>query len=175
MDNNDPEWMEEKKQPLPEAPMSIHIDSYLEGFHIGWTKRLDENSLASQVLNIKAFIRLLKDDGFQPSWNIDTNEEHNNTKKTIDPLSCDHDDKESVLSKSQKNPGRWFYRCKKCTTFLGWTGEKRGELIRAKDMKIIIILLLANAYFAFRYGFQLDVISGIAVGVLASSLIFLNK
>ena len=64
--------MDNDKQ-LPEAPISIHVDSYLDGFHVGWTKRLDGDNLSEQVAGMGAFIKKLKDEGYMPSWNAETN------------------------------------------------------------------------------------------------------
>jgi len=77
MNNEDAKWIEEKVTPvidLPEAPGSIHIDSYLDGFHVGWTKRLTDPKISKELFNIKAFVQELKDQGFKPSWNEQTNE-----------------------------------------------------------------------------------------------------
>lgn len=78
MEEKDEAWIKEelvKKTNLPEAPLSIHVDSYIDGFHVGWTKRMGENSLAPQIISIKGFVKMLKEHGFMPSWNQQTNEQ----------------------------------------------------------------------------------------------------
>ena len=60
---------------LPEAPMSIHIDSYFKGFHVGTTIRMTDNTIVP-VSRIMAVINGFMTNGFQPSWNIETNNAH---------------------------------------------------------------------------------------------------
>jgi hypothetical protein len=60
---------------LPEAPMSIHIDSYFKGFHVGTTIRLVDNTIVP-VSRIMAVINGFMTNGFQPSWNVETNNAH---------------------------------------------------------------------------------------------------
>lgn len=71
----DEDWTDEQFEAttLPEAPGSIHIDSYINGFHVGWTKRFASNDLVQRVTSTKAFITTLMEYGFKPSWNEDTN------------------------------------------------------------------------------------------------------
>lgn len=113
----DPEWINETDgKQLPEAPMSIHVDSYYKGFHVGWTKRMDEKSLSSQVLGIKAFINILVEDGYKPSWNDDTNEKNGHAETT----ECKHNSTEVKISNSEKNKGRKYRKCIDCNGFAGW-------------------------------------------------------
>ena len=60
---------------LPEAPMSIHIDSYFKGFHVGTTIRMTDNTIVP-VSRIMSVINGFMTNGFQPSWNIETNNAH---------------------------------------------------------------------------------------------------
>ena len=60
---------------LPEAPMSIHIDSYFKGFHVGTTIRMTDNTIVP-VSRIMTVINGFITNGFQPSWNIETNNAH---------------------------------------------------------------------------------------------------
>lgn len=67
---------EESKPVLPEAPLSIHIDAYYQGFHIGFTKRSDEESVSNQVDGVTKLIQSLISKGFEPSWNKETTNGH---------------------------------------------------------------------------------------------------
>jgi hypothetical protein len=60
---------------LPESPMSIHIDTYYKGFHSGITIRMMDNTTipTSRIMRV---IDSLIGNGFQPSWNVDTNIAH---------------------------------------------------------------------------------------------------
>ena len=60
---------------LPEAPMSIHIDTYYKGFHSGITIRMTDNTTipTSKIMRV---IDSLINSGFQPSWNVETNNAH---------------------------------------------------------------------------------------------------
>lgn len=60
---------------LPEAPMSIHIDTYYKGFHSGITIRMMDNSTIPTSRIMKVIDSLIAS-GFQPSWNVDTNNAH---------------------------------------------------------------------------------------------------
>ena len=60
---------------LPEAPMSIHIDSYFKGFHVGTTIRMKDNTIVP-VSRIMTVINGFMTNGFQPSWNVETNNAH---------------------------------------------------------------------------------------------------
>lgn len=66
----------EDKPVLPEAPLSIHIDTYYRGFHIGFTKRSSEDSVSNQVGGVTQLIQSLIQKGFEPSWNKETNNNH---------------------------------------------------------------------------------------------------
>lgn len=69
-----PEELEEVlPSALPEAPMSIHIDSYYKGFHVGFTKRMDEHQITPQIDGVTAVIEKLILKGYKPSWNEETN------------------------------------------------------------------------------------------------------
>lgn len=125
MDNEDAKWIEESVEKpvieMPEAPGSIHIDSYLKGFHVGWTKRLVDNKLGKELFNIKAFIKGLKDEGFKPSWNEQTNESIAPT-----PQDCPHLHKEAKVSsgfKKPENKGKIYESCLDCKKFIGWKNE----------------------------------------------------
>jgi len=59
----------------PEAPLSIHIDTYYKGFHAGITIRMTDNSIIP-VTNIMKSVDSLIASGFKPSWNEDTNNVH---------------------------------------------------------------------------------------------------
>lgn len=61
---------------LPEAPLSIHIDSYFKGFHIGFTKRSDETRVSTQVDGVTKLIEDLISKGFECSWNKETSNGH---------------------------------------------------------------------------------------------------
>lgn len=68
-------FKEEPKKSLPEAPLSIHIDTYFKGFHAGITIRSSENGSlpTSKIVNsIESLIQM----GFKPSWNEETNNVH---------------------------------------------------------------------------------------------------
>lgn len=67
---------------LPEAPLSIHIDSYYKGFHAGITIRGTDNKIVP-VSKVKNMIDGLIAQGFMPSWNEDTNMAHNGQKATV--------------------------------------------------------------------------------------------
>ena len=68
------ESLEESKMidEMPEAPLSIHIDTYYKGFHSGITIRMPDNKLIP-ISKIKTVIDNLVSQGFKPSWNEDTN------------------------------------------------------------------------------------------------------
>lgn len=70
---SDPEKKE--AEPLPEAPVSIHIDGYFHGFHVGITQRDPERQQETFALikNAKDLIGLMEKDGWDPSWNRETN------------------------------------------------------------------------------------------------------
>lgn len=59
-----------------EAPLSIHIDGYYQGFHVGITIRKDDNATIPTSSIMKA-VDEMKEKGFKPSWNEDTNKDHN--------------------------------------------------------------------------------------------------
>lgn len=121
MDSKDATWINEEVKPevnLPEAPGSIHIDSYLDGFHVGWTKRLADPKIGKELFNIKAFVKNLQDEGFKPSWNEQTNEAIMPT-----PQDCPHLHTETKVSSGYKKPenkGRSYKTCLDCKKFLGW-------------------------------------------------------
>lgn len=71
------------KVALPEAPLSIHIDSYINGFHVGFTKRFTENNASAQILSMKAFVNMLIENGYKPSWNQDTNQKATNIPENL--------------------------------------------------------------------------------------------
>ena len=60
---------------LPEAPMSIHIDTYYKGFHSGITVRMIDNTTIPTSRIMKVIDSLISN-GFQPSWNVETNNAH---------------------------------------------------------------------------------------------------
>lgn len=68
-------WKDPRTEGLPEAPLSIHIDAYYQGFHTGITIRAKDNSTIP-VTKITTAIELLIEKGFKPSWNQDTNIAH---------------------------------------------------------------------------------------------------
>ncbi|SRR5258708_6144231 len=55
-----------------EAPLSIHIDAYKEGFHIGFTIRQEDNSVVP-AKRVSRIIGSLIEEGYLPSWNSETN------------------------------------------------------------------------------------------------------
>jgi len=74
---------------VPEAPMSIHIDTYYKGFHAGVTIRMMDNSVIP-VSNIMKSVDSLLASGFKPSWNEDTNNAVWTTpvvKPTVQPVA----------------------------------------------------------------------------------------
>ena len=59
--------------PLPEAPMSTHIDAYYKGFHVGFTIRSEKNDVIPAAKSA-AVIEQLISTGYKPSWNVQTND-----------------------------------------------------------------------------------------------------
>lgn len=113
MDNDIDEIMEslEKKSEHAEAPMSIHIDAYLEGFHVGFTKRYDKSHLAGEVMNISAFVKMLKEQGFMPSWNTDTNKKvsapPSESSAPTEGLKCATCGESATFKSGEKNGRKW--------------------------------------------------------------------
>jgi hypothetical protein len=62
----------DEQKAMPEAPLSIHIDTYYKGFHSGITIRLPDNKVIPSS-RITTMIDNLIFQGFKPSWNEDTN------------------------------------------------------------------------------------------------------
>ena len=56
-----------EKSPLPEAPISITVMAYLEGFQVLITKRMGEQSILSQIPGIVTLIKKLEEAGFEPA------------------------------------------------------------------------------------------------------------
>lgn len=54
------------KTSLPEAPISITVMAYWEGFQVLITKRMGEQSIISQIPGIVALIKGLEEAGFEP-------------------------------------------------------------------------------------------------------------
>lgn len=120
----DPKWIEEnvEKSDLPEAPASIHIDSYLYGFHVGWTKRLTDNNIAQQVGGVNAFVKSLISYGYEPSWNKETSKVALNGNGHAEPekAGCQHPETEVRVTQSGKNQGKSYKRCTACNAFVAW-------------------------------------------------------
>jgi hypothetical protein len=55
-----------EKQQLPEAPISITIMAYYEGFQVLITRRTGEQPIISQVPGIVALVNKLVEAGFEP-------------------------------------------------------------------------------------------------------------
>lgn len=76
MDNNEKDMKDVIEEvALPEAPLSIHIDAYYQGFHTGITIRKADNEILP-ISKIKTAIDELARQGFKPSWNSETNKNH---------------------------------------------------------------------------------------------------
>lgn len=73
MDNDTP--LKEENQVHNEAPLSVHIDSYYLGYHVGWTVRREDNK-ELPLSSVVSTIHKLDELGFTPSWNPDTNKAH---------------------------------------------------------------------------------------------------
>lgn len=96
---NNEDWIDETEKPvieMPEAPGSIHIDSYLKGFHVGWTKRLTDANVGKELINVKMFVDNLTKEGFKPSWNEQTNQQ---TILPVDLGKCSKCGATNLLSK----------------------------------------------------------------------------
>lgn len=61
---------------LPEAPESAHVDAYLDGFHWGFTKRTTLAKMKPYIDEAVGITAYLREMGFKPSWNEDTNGAH---------------------------------------------------------------------------------------------------
>jgi hypothetical protein len=55
-----------EKQQLPEAPISITVMAYYEGFQVLITRRTGEQPIISQVPGIVALVQKLVEAGFEP-------------------------------------------------------------------------------------------------------------
>ena len=55
-----------EKQPLPEAPISVTVMAFYEGFQILITRRTGEQPIVSQVPGIVALVQKLVEVGFEP-------------------------------------------------------------------------------------------------------------
>jgi hypothetical protein len=55
-----------EKQQLPEAPISITVMAYYEGFQVLITRRTGEQPIISQVPSILALVQKLVEAGFEP-------------------------------------------------------------------------------------------------------------
>ena len=67
-----------------EAPQSIHVDAYYKGFHAGFTIRKEQNKsvAVSETTNL---IDTLISQGWQASWNQETNKANGHTIVKVDP------------------------------------------------------------------------------------------
>ena len=83
MDDNLMNEAIEEASPLPEAPLSTHIDAYYKGFHAGITIRSQDNS-SIPVSKIVSAINNLIEQGFEPSWNKTTSREQLNPDAIMD-------------------------------------------------------------------------------------------
>lgn len=59
-----------EKHQLPEAPISITVEAFFQGFRILITRRSDEQSIIPQVPGIVTLIGKLVESGFEPSRTI---------------------------------------------------------------------------------------------------------
>lgn len=156
MSNNSDNWIDPKEvnealaPDLPEAPLSIHIDSYYKGFHAGIPIRMADNSIVPVSKIMTAIDSLIKS-GFQPSWNTSTNEAHQTPPASLQQATvpkptpvpvpvaqydeeqgkqadCKHvhfQYKQAGGLKKPENKGRWYKTCADCKAFLGFQDEEK--------------------------------------------------
>ena len=84
-----------EKHQLPEAPISITVKAIYKGFDILITRRLDEQSVISQVPGIVSLVDKLIDSGFEPArgmpqGGLTTPETKDIGKETPVPLCAIH-------------------------------------------------------------------------------------
>ncbi len=100
---------------LPEAPMSIHIDTYYKGFHSGISIRMSDNSVIP-TKRIMTVIDSLILNGFQPSWNPETNNAHSSPQKVtgsqpVTPQLGSCPQCGSPLIEAKKKDGTSYIKC----------------------------------------------------------------
>lgn len=99
---------------LGEAPFSANMKAWADGYGIMFTMR--GNSMSDVMAKLEYTLEYAQNKGWKPSWNEETNKQMSLESKE----DCAHKNTETKVSKSEKNPGKTFRRCKDCNKFLGW-------------------------------------------------------
>lgn len=110
-------WLEENKK---EGDFEFECWLSTDGKHTVRIKAMTKEGRDTGLLYAKkAFDRIMTIYGTKQAQAVKEYSSKTPVKQ-VSAEECNHPETMKMQSKSQKNPGRWFYTCKNCHVFLGW-------------------------------------------------------
>lgn len=111
-----------KDQDLPEAPASVTIRVWIEGFGVMLTAR--DEKVASLLKKTETMIAYAKSHHWKNTWDKEgTTPIENRIKEKVNQEECNHADvgqrKSSGFNKPE-NKGKIYNYCLSCNKFMGW-------------------------------------------------------